>query len=136
MELIVAFTNGPILAAKRASRTMPVVMFIGALPVELGIVQSLAHPGGQVTGTVWTSPEMPGKVAQILKEAAPGAARVAFALGSFCPRESRSTNPEQQRAAQTLGMTYEYFDVTRAEEIPAVLRADRRESGRRTPRLL
>ena len=52
VELIVAFGNAPILAAMRASHTVPVVMFIGVVPVELGIVKSLARPGGQVTGTV------------------------------------------------------------------------------------
>lgn len=121
VELIVAFTNNPVLAAKRASRTIPIVMFIGVLPVELGIVESLARPGGNVTGAVWTSPEMPGKVAQILKEAAPGAIRVAL-LGNRSVPVNKIYESEQQRAAQTLGMTYQYFDVTRAEEIPAVLK--------------
>ena len=120
VELIVALTNAPILAAQRASPTIPVVMFIGVVPVELGIVESLARPGGQVTGTVWTSPEMPGKVAQILKEAAPGAARVAL-LWNPSPG-NKVYESEQQRAARTLGMTYQYFDVTRAEEVPAVLK--------------
>lgn len=121
VELIVAFTNAPILAAKRASHTVPIVMFIGVVPVELGIVDSLARPGGQVTGTVWTSPEMPGKVAQILKEAAPGVVRVAVLWNPSLP-VNKIYASEQQRAAQTLRMTYQYFDVTRAEEIPAVLK--------------
>ena len=121
VELIVAFTNAPILAAQRASSTIPVVMFIGVVPVELGIVESLARPGGQVTGTVWASPEMPGKIAQILKEAAPGAARVALLWNPSSP-VNKVYESEQQRAAQTLGMTYQYFDVTRAEEVPAVLK--------------
>ena len=121
VELIVALTNAPILAAQRASSTIPVVMFIGVVPVELGIVESLARPGGQVTGTVWTSPEMPGKVAQILKEAAPGAARVALLWNPSSP-VNKVYESEQQRAARTLGMTYQYFDVTRAEEVPAVLK--------------
>jgi putative ABC transport system substrate-binding protein len=120
VELIVALTNRSILAAKSASRTVPIVMFIGVLPVELGIVQSLARPGGQVTGTVWTSPEMPGKVVQILKEAAPGTIRVAVLRDPSVPGV-KIYEPEEQRAAQALGMIYQYFDVARAEEIPAVL---------------
>lgn len=120
VELIVALTNPPIHAARRASQTIPIVMFIGVLPVELGIVQSLARPGGQVTGTVWTSPETPGKVLQILKEAVPGAVRVASLRISDSPL-NKFYEPEQRRAAQTLGMSYHYFDITRAEEIPAVL---------------
>ncbi len=120
VELIVAFTNRPILAAKSASQSIPIVMFIGVVPVELGIVQSLARPGGQVTGTVWTSPETPGKVAQILKEAAPGTVRVALLRDPSVP-VVKIYEPERQRAAQALGMTYQHFDVTRAEEIPAAL---------------
>jgi putative ABC transport system substrate-binding protein len=120
VELIVAFGNGPTLAAKRASGTIPVVMFIGVLPVELGIVESLARPGGNVTGTVWTSPELPGKILQILKEAAPDAVRVALLWNPSVP-VNKIYELELQRAAQTLGMTYQNFDVTRAEEIPAVL---------------
>jgi len=120
VELVVAFTNRPILAAKGASSTLPIVMFIGVVPVELGIVESLARPGGQVTGTVWTSPEMPGKVAQVLKDASPGASRVAALRDPSVP-VVKIYEPEEQRAAQALGMTYQYFDVSRAEEIPAAL---------------
>lgn len=120
VELIVAFTNAPIAAAKRASHTIPVVMFFGVLPVELGIIQSLARPGGNVTGTVWISPEMSAKTLQILKEAAPGALGIAF-LRSSSIQVNKLFESELQRAAQTLGITYQYFDVTRAEEIPAAL---------------
>jgi putative ABC transport system substrate-binding protein len=121
VELIVTFANDPIVAAKRASNTIPVVMFIGVVPVELGIIQSLARPGGQVTGTVWISPEMPGKVAQILKEAVPGAVRVAAIRNSSLPI-FKFYEPEQQRAARMLGMTFQFFDVTHPEEVPAVLK--------------
>ena len=120
VELIVALTNRSILAAKSASLTVPVVMFIGVLPVELGIVQSLARPGDHVTGTVWTSPEMPGKVVQILKEAAPTAIRVAGLRDPSVPGV-KIYEPEEQRAAQALGMIYQYFDVARPEDIPAAL---------------
>jgi putative ABC transport system substrate-binding protein len=120
VELIVAFGNVSIFAAMRASHTIPVVMFIGVVPVELGIVKSLARPGGQVTGTVWTSPEMPGKVAQILKEAAPAAVRIAALRNPAIPANLVYT-PEQERAAQVLRLTYQYFDVTRPEDVPAVL---------------
>jgi len=120
VELIVAFTNLPVVAAKRASLTIPVVMFIGVVPVELGIVESLARPGGNVSGTVWTSPEMPGKILQILKEAAPAAVRVASLRNPSAP-SSRIYAPEHERAAQVLGLTYQFFDVTRPEEIPEVL---------------
>jgi putative ABC transport system substrate-binding protein len=70
---------------------------------------------------------MPGKIVQILKEAAPGATRVAALWNSTDPVNKIYVS-EQRRAAQALGMTYQYFDVTRAEEIPAGLK--RIASGR------
>jgi putative ABC transport system substrate-binding protein len=51
VDVIVAFVLDQILAAKRATSTIPIVMLYGAAPVELGLVASLAHPGGNVTGT-------------------------------------------------------------------------------------
>jgi putative ABC transport system substrate-binding protein len=120
VELIIALTSPPAIAAKKASATMPVVMFVGVLPVEQGIVGSLARPGGNVTGTVWNSPETAGKVLQILKEAAPGAVRVAALRNPSLPA-NKVYELEQVRAAKVLGMTYQFFDVTRPEELPAAL---------------
>jgi putative ABC transport system substrate-binding protein len=120
VELVVAVTSLPAIALKKASTTIPVVMFVGVLPVELGIVQSLARPGGNVTGTAWTSPELPGKILQILKEAAPGAVRVASLWNPSIPA-NKVFAPEQERAAKALGMAYRYFDVARPEDVPAAL---------------
>lgn len=120
VELIVTFTDAPIDAVKRASHTIPVVMFIGTVPVERGFIESLARPGGNVTGTVWMSPETSGKTLQILKEAVPGAVRIAL-LRNPSTLLNKVSESDQRRAAQALGMTYQYFDVTRAEEISAVL---------------
>ena len=76
VELILAITNEPIEAAMRATQRIPIVMIGAALPVELGYVQSLARPGGNVTGTSWAGVEVSGKVLQTLREAVPSARRV------------------------------------------------------------
>ena len=56
VEIIVARTNLPIQAAMKATKTIPIVMLNGNFPVEVGLVNSLAHPGGNVTGTsYWPS---------------------------------------------------------------------------------
>lgn len=59
VEIIVARTNLPIQAAMKATQTIPIVMLNGNFPVEYGLVQSLARPGGNVTGTsYWASTEI------------------------------------------------------------------------------
>ena len=126
VEIIVARTNLPIQAAMTATQTIPIVMLNGNFPVEVGLVRSLANPGGNVTGTsYWASAEVFGKHFQILKELAPRTDRVAFL------RNANSTNSPldlailavHKRAAAQLGITVHYFDVRQPEDIGLALNA-------------
>ncbi len=74
--LVVATTPGA-LAAKNATRTIPVVMLAVADPVGSGLVASLARPGGNLTGLSLFTPEVSGKRLQLLKESLPSISRVA-----------------------------------------------------------
>ena len=66
-------------AAKEVTRTVPIITAYGGNPVELGVVQSLSRPGGNVTGLTFNvGSEMPGKRLQVLKELLPRISRVAF----------------------------------------------------------
>jgi putative ABC transport system substrate-binding protein len=80
VDIIVAAGGARLIqAAKNATKTIPIVMTGGgASPVEAGVVESLARPGGNVTGftNIWT--ELGGKRLELLKEAVPKLARVAF----------------------------------------------------------
>jgi len=71
VDLIVAMSNPEIQAAKRATSDIPIVMASGNLPVELGLVASLAHPGGNVTGTVRQGPETAGKMVEVIRDMLP-----------------------------------------------------------------
>ena len=71
--------NGPTIAAKRATTTIPIVMVGVADPVSTGLVASLARPGGNVTGVTWeVTREQAGKNLDLLKEAVPKVSRVAI----------------------------------------------------------
>ena len=79
VDVIAAGPTPPALAAKRATRTIPIVMLGAAEPVELGLVASLARPGGNVTGVSWSvSLEIIGKELELLKEAVPRCRLVAI----------------------------------------------------------
>lgn len=122
VELIVAVLNPSIAAAKSVTTTVPIVMHVGASPVEVGFVKTLGRPGGNITGTVWTGPESAGRILQILKEAKPSAGRIATLWNSAFPI-AQAWKDESDRAAKLLGLSVQYFDVTRLEELtPALAR--------------
>jgi putative tryptophan/tyrosine transport system substrate-binding protein len=85
VDLIVTGTNPLAQAAKHATRTIPIVMAISADPVALGLVASLARPGGNITGLSSMGIPLIGKRFELLKEAVPGLARVALLLDARLP---------------------------------------------------
>ena len=94
--IVVAGGNTLILAAKNATKTIPIVMIgAGADPVVAGLVESLARPGGNVTGITNLARELGGKRLELLKEAVPKLARVAVlydpAHSGHCTRGERGS---------------------------------------------
>jgi putative ABC transport system substrate-binding protein len=102
VDLIVASGASAVLAAKKATSTIPIVISGAADPVGFGLVQSLAHPGANVTGFS-DSPgrEIEGKRLELLKEVVPRLSRVALVLDSTSRRDPGPTDV----AAKTLGLT-------------------------------
>jgi putative ABC transport system substrate-binding protein len=78
VDLIVAYGTPPIEAAKAATTTIPIVMIGVGDPVRVGLVESLARPGGNITGNTVLSPDLGAKRLQLLREAIPTVARVAY----------------------------------------------------------
>ena len=116
VDVIVTITTPAALAAKAATATIPIVMAGSADPVGLGLIASLARPGGNVTG-VTNSPGggFIAKQLQLLKEAAPRIVRVAVLMTSF-PFEVSSLEA-MQAASAAIGVTLVAFKVESAAAI-------------------
>ena len=102
--IVVAGGNRLILAAKNATKTIPIVMIgAGADPVVAGLVDSLARPGGNVTGVTNLARELGGKRLELLKEAVPKVARVAVLYVPAIPGTAREVKEVLPVAARALG---------------------------------
>jgi len=115
-DVIMTITTPAAIAAKKATDRIPIVMAGSADPVELGLVTSLARPGGNVTGvTNSAGSNFPVKQLQLLKEAAPNVARVAVLMTNFAI-ELR-TFDAMRAAGPTLGVTPLPFTVESPTDI-------------------
>ena len=77
-DVILGMLNPEIAALKAATSTIPIVMLYASGPVEMGFVSSLARPGGNITGTTTSVPEMAGKMVQLLRETVPAMMRLTW----------------------------------------------------------
>ena len=107
VDLIVATGGSVPLAAKKATTTIPIVLTIAGDPVALGLVASLARPGGNVTGLSALSTELNGKRLEILKDAIPKLARV----GLLRTRAASLQLKEIKPAAQALKLKLEEIET-------------------------
>jgi putative ABC transport system substrate-binding protein len=89
-------------AAKQATATIPIVMASGGDPVKLGVVESIARPGGNVTGVTSLSNQLIAKRVQLLRELLPNVSRVAILWDETL--NSRMSVQEMEAAARALGI--------------------------------
>ena len=108
-------------AAKNATKTIPIVMAVGADAVEHGLVASLARPGGNVTGMSEGYAEIHTKLLEVLHETLPKVTRVAF-LWNDTPVYARAMRAVQA-VAPALGLTIQSLEFRSGEEIESVLEA-------------
>ena len=98
--------------AKNATKTIPIVMMgVGIDPVKGGLVESLARPGGNVTGVTNLGPELGGKRLELLKEAVPSLARVAAIYDSAPPGAVLEATQVLPAAARALGLTVRAWEI-------------------------
>jgi putative ABC transport system substrate-binding protein len=122
---IILVTGGyPVMrAAKNATKTIPIVMTGAGLdPVEAGLVESLARPGGNVTGLTNLTTELGGKRLELFKEAVPGLARVAVIYDPGTPNHVLQLK-EVQTAARPLGLIVRSWEVRGANDFDGVFAA-------------
>jgi ABC-type uncharacterized transport system substrate-binding protein len=113
VDVIVAGGTAQALAAKQATRSLPIVFAQAADPVSSGLVTSLARPGGNVTGLSMLNPELVGKCLEHLKEAVPGISRVAvlWRAGELGERTERDMRKGAEVAARALGVRLQFLEA-------------------------
>jgi putative ABC transport system substrate-binding protein len=109
-------------AALATTRTLPIVMAVSGDPVGTGLVNSLARPGGNVTGLTDMAIELSGKRLELLAEAAPAITRIAVVWNPAAADQVRAWR-EMERAAQALGLQLYSVAVRRTEELADALEA-------------
>jgi putative ABC transport system substrate-binding protein len=114
VDIIVTIGTATVMIAKKATTTIPIVMAGAGEPLELGLVTSLAHPGGNVTGVAHNpGPEFAGKSLELLRDASPKISRVAVLWDSAALHEDPSLEG-QRVAARMLGLSLLIHDIAEA----------------------
>ena len=128
VAVIVAPSTAVTLAAKAATTTIPIVFPVAEDPVRLGLVVSLARPGGNLTGINFFSSELVAKRLELLRELVPRAARVAVLVNPAQPNIGRErAQKEVEAAARALGLQIQILNATSSREIDAAFAALVRE---------
>ncbi len=109
-------------AAKKATKTIPIVMGFDIDPVGNGFVTSLARPGGNITGLSSLAPELSGKQLELLKEIVPKLSLVAVLGTSTNPGKPQQLK-EMELAAKAFGIKFQYLDVLGPKDIETAFRA-------------
>jgi putative ABC transport system substrate-binding protein len=115
--IVIAGADSLIQAAMNATKTIPIVMAgLGSDPVDVGFVESLARPSGNVTGLTLLRGQRGGKRLELLKEAVPKLARVAVLYSATAPGSVYELKEVLPAAARTLGLTIRSWPVRAADE--------------------
>jgi len=122
VDVIVARLTPPVWAAKEATQTIPIVMAPAGAPLETGLIASLSHPGGNITGLSVTSAETSGKRLELMREMLPTLKRIAMLANATDPI-SKSLVAETERVAQILGVQIDPIPVKSGEEIEGAFAA-------------
>ena len=118
VDLIVTSSTQAALAAKQATSSIPIVMTISSYPEKLGLAESLAHPGGNITGFSNMAPELIGKRLELLKAIAPKVSRVAVLWNPVSRIEPYGFR-EVLAGASAVGVEIQSVEVRTPDDYPA-----------------
>jgi len=121
-DVIVASGTQAVRAAKQATTTIPIVMAVSAYPDKIGLVESLAHPGGNVTELSNLAPELHGKRLELLKEIAPNVSRVALLWNPASPVEPFGYR-QLLAAAKVIGLEIQSVEIRSPDDFPMAFAA-------------
>jgi len=124
---LIATSSSGAFAAKAATETIPIVFVIGEDPVRLGLVASLARPGGNLTGANFVSAELGAKRLAFLRELVPGVARLAVLVNPANAMRADSTLKEMQAAVGATGLQIEALNASTSSELNAAFATFGRE---------
>src|SRR5262249_32840767 len=125
VDIIVVASGDPwIRAAKNATKTIPIViMGLGSDPVRAGFVESLARPGGNVTGLTALNPELGGKRLELLKEAVPKISRVAVLYDPADPPSLHTVKELLPADAHALKLTIQPWEIRAVDDFEKIFAA-------------
>jgi putative tryptophan/tyrosine transport system substrate-binding protein len=127
VAVIAAGATAAAFAAKAATTTIPIVFISPEDPVGLGLVASLAHPGGNMTGVNLLSAEVVEKRLDLLREMVPAARRLAVLINPADAKTSETTLRDVDKAARTIGLQVQVARARTIAEIDAAFTAFARE---------
>ena len=118
---VIVASGGPVaaFAAKAATTTIPIVFIVAEDPVRLGLVASLARPGGNLTGINFFTGELSAKRLELLRELVPGAARVAVLVNPANAANAETTLRDVETAARAMGLQIQVLNASTSREIDA-----------------
>jgi putative tryptophan/tyrosine transport system substrate-binding protein len=119
VTVIVSTSTPAVLAARTATTTIPIVFFVAADPVQLGLVTSLSRPGGNLTGVVTLNVEVAAKRLELLHELVPTATVVALLVNPTSTALAETTTRDLEAAASTLGLELHVLHASSEREIDA-----------------
>jgi putative ABC transport system substrate-binding protein len=128
VDVIVTTGAVPVLAAKKASPTIPIVFASSSDPVRSGLVSSLAQPGGTITGLSQMAPDLDGKRLELLKEAFPKIVRVAFLWQAGGIRGNLELT-DMEAAAKVLGIKLQSLPVRSLGDLESAFARAKREGA-------